>query len=406
MSWQTNIESIIFTITTGDGKKYTPKWKNAARSIEYNASLFEFVNVEGTLALRQKPKGAKHGLEFYFDGENAITDGNKFEVSARNTKPWTVQHPFYGTFVCQPLSLNQDNTQLNCSKFNVDVIETISTVYPVSLPIIEDKISQSVVAANAVQEQLYTSSPAATVKTSKKKTLVNGLDNIFSKIIGVDSELLEFKKLVNNTLVEIEAATADPLAVIRALTALINYPATIEQKINSRINTYEEALNLLFTSFDGTRESKFEFETISGIMIGGILLSSSTNITDDYETRNMVLTIQARIAALYGTLLTRLDGMQTDRADSNTSYIPDYANMSALNEAVNYAVNNLFAIAFEAKQEREYVVDYDTNLILLTHRFYGLDPNDENINKFIRTNNIGLREMLSIPKGRKIIYYV
>ena len=48
-----------------------------------------------------------------------------------------------------------------------------------------------------------------------------------------------------------------------AITALINYPATIEQKVSTRINTFEEALNLLFASFDGSRGAKFEYETIS-----------------------------------------------------------------------------------------------------------------------------------------------
>lgn len=404
MSWQDNIDSIVFTITTGDGKLYTPKWKNAARSIEYNASQFEFVNVEGTLVLRQEPKGAKHDLEFYFDGTNAISEGNNFEISARNNKPWTVKHPFYGNFECQPLSLNQDNTQLNCSKFTVQVIETISTVYPVSLTIIEDVISASVAAVNAAQEPVYENS--GTQNLTALKTKVNLLDSIYSKIIGTDSELLAFKKIVNNAVVEIESATSTPLSIIRATIAVINYPATIVQTVESRINTFEESINMLVDNLDGTRENKFEFEVLSGAMIAAILLSASTNITTDYETRSMVLAIQARISTLYVGFITNLDALQTDRADSDDSYIPDFNSMNELNQAVNFSVNNLFNIAFEAKQEREYIVDYDTNLILLTHRFYGLDPQDANIDKFIRTNNIGLREMLCIEKGRKIIYYV
>jgi hypothetical protein len=69
-------------------------------------------------------------------------------------------------------------------------------------------------------------------------------------------------------------------------------------------------------------------------------------------------------------------------------------------------ISNLYSIAFAAKQEREYVLDKDSNPILLTHKFYGLDKNDVNLEKFISTNDIGLTEILNIRKGRKIVYYV
>lgn len=404
MSWQDNIDNIIFTIVTGDGVQYQPKWKNAQRSIEYNSALFEFVNVSGTLVLRQEPKGLKYDLEFYFDGSTAITVGNAFELSARNKKYWAVQHPFYGNFFCQPISLNQDNTQLNCSKFTVSVIETLPDIYPVNFPIIEDKITESVTFTNEKQQTAFVNSGEID-KTALAEN-VNTFDKLYSKIIGTDTELLEFKNLVSNAVIELESASSTPLTIIRAINALINYPATVEQTVEARINTFEETLNTLFSSLNGTRESKFRYETLAGVMVGGILLSTSSNIVDDYDIRSKVLAIQARIANLYGTLITRLDSFQTDRADSDDSYTPNFDSMNALNEAVNYTSSNLFNIAFAAKQEREYIVDYDTNLILLTHRFYGLDSQDANIDKFIKTNNIGINEMLCIQKGRKIIYYV
>ncbi len=46
------------------------------------------------------------------------------------------------------------------------------------------------------------------------------------------------------------------------------------------------------------------------------------------------------------------------------------------------------------------------NVILLSHKFYGSDENDDNLQKFIDTNNIGLNELLNISKGRKVIYYI
>lgn len=404
MSWQEDIENIVFTIITGDGKQWQPKWKPTGRSTEYNTATFEFIKVKGSLVLREEPKGIKHDLEFYFDGENAVTTGNAFELSSRNKKAWLIRHPFYGNIQCQPLVVNQDNSQLNCSKFTISVIETINDIYPIQMPVIQDRVLESVIVANQAQESIF-----KTFGQLNKNAITDNIskfDTIYSKIIGVDSELLAFKSLVSNALIEIESVSATPLSIIRASIAVINYPATIQQTVESRINTYNESLDYLYNSITGTQENKLRYEVLGGSMVGAALIASSSNIDSDYDTRNNIFNIQNKISAIYSTFLARLDSLQTLTVDSPTSYTPNYANMSALNTVVNYTISNLFNLAYDAKQEREYIVDYDSNLILLTHRFYGLDGQDANIDKFIKTNNIGLEEMLCISKGRKIIYYV
>ena len=47
----------------------------------------------------------------------------------------------------------------------------------------------------------------------------------------------------------------------------------------------------------------------------------------------------------------------------------------------------------------------DTNLIVLTHKYFGLDADDKNILAFKETNNIKNNELFKIPKGRVIKYY-
>ena len=59
---------------------------------------------------------------------------------------------------------------------------------------------------------------------------------------------------------------------------------------------------------------------------------------------------------------------------------------------------------FGAKKEYIVVVPKDTNVILLTHRYLGLDADDKNIDTFVKTNNIHFNELFSIKKGRMIKY--
>jgi hypothetical protein len=68
-------------------------------------------------------------------------------------------------------------------------------------------------------------------------------------------------------------------------------------------------------------------------------------------------------------------------------------------------VSNLFDLAFDAQQERVVYLPKDSNLVLLTHKYMGL-ANDENMQRFREINNIKLKELFRIKKGRKIKYYV
>jgi len=59
MSWKNNLDNIKFSIKTGDGKEYYPLWKDAEFSKDYNASTFDFIDVEKSLVERKKPKSRK-----------------------------------------------------------------------------------------------------------------------------------------------------------------------------------------------------------------------------------------------------------------------------------------------------------------------------------------------------------
>lgn len=400
MSWQNNIENIVFTIITGDGKEWTPKWRNAVKEVEYNSSIFEFVNVAGSLVLRQKPKGRKFDLEFYFDGENAITEGNNFEISARDNRFWKLKHPFYGDIKCQPLSIKQDNSALNVSKFTVPVIETITNAYPERTKIVIDEIKSRVATLNVTQQvALLNSKELDKVELTNN---VNYLKAAYEKIITTGAELKEFEDLCNSAFNEIANAFSTAQTILREIQRIINYPATIIQTLENRYKALKETLDGIKNSFGG---NKHQYEAIAGSILSSMYIASTTN-TDEYITRKYVTDQQARLLIKHNEYLLFLDGLQTDRSDNPNSYTPDFDAMNQLNELANLTIANLFEVAFSARQEREYILEYDSNAILLTHRFYGLDGEDLNLGKFINTNNIGINEILNIRKGRKIVYYV
>jgi hypothetical protein len=135
--------------------------------------------------------------------------------------------------------------------------------------------------------------------------------------------------------------------------------------------------------------------------------AASSPLTDsDYGTRSDVLRVIEKILNAHNRFITALDTLQSVNGGDVDSYIPDYEAIQSIVLIVRYTISNLFTIALSSKQERTVIIEEDSNVMLLTHRFYGLNENDENLNMFMRTNNISLNQLLKIRKGTPIIYYV
>src|SRR4051812_32567908 len=115
MSWVDKLKNRI-KIQMGDGKIYFPSWIPDHKRVEYNTAEFEFPNVEGTLVKRGTPLGRKYNLKLFFSGPDHLDDSDAFESSASDNRPWTIFHPYHGTIICQPTSLDFDNSNYNVTE--------------------------------------------------------------------------------------------------------------------------------------------------------------------------------------------------------------------------------------------------------------------------------------------------
>ena len=127
---------------------------------------------------------------------------------------------------------------------------------------------------------------------------------------------------------------------------------------------------------------------------------------EDYKTRPEVSGIADTIMDMFSSYISDLDSLQTPNGGKTNSFIPDAYALRDLSQLVNLSISNLFTIALGARQERSLYLEDDTNIVVLTHRVYGLDPGDNNMNELIETNSIGINEIDILKKGRKIVYYV
>lgn len=406
MSWIENIKSEL-VITTGDGKEFKPFWKPSQKVVEYNIAEFEFPNLYGTLVKRGMPKGTRFNLEIYFQGENCVEEARAFEKSSNDSRAWIISHPYHESMIVHPASLTFDYSKYNIVTITGAVIETLTEDKPKISLSPADKISLD----KERTDENFNNAFDATPSIKDVNTLTQNNSNIYkegSRGIKNPIEAEAYFNAFSKANSAIANATAEPIAAMRAIQAMVNAPALFQQSVRSRISIFTNQFNQLRKIHPGItlRSTKKIYEHQGGALLSAQALAASTPITDDYGNKINVLAVVDEIISNYNQYILDLDELQSETGGTPTSYIPDADSLNSLTQLINYTISNLFNIALNAKQERIVYIEDDSNLILLAHRFYGLKEDDSTIEELKNNNAISLNEILQIKKGRKIIYYI
>lgn len=408
MAWIDQIDNGI-SIKTGDGRIYNPEYFITSFDEDFNISEFNFPNIKGTLVDRREPLGRKYSLEILFQGTDHLDIAEEFRISTHNKKYWEVAHPIYGTIFCHPATLKYDSSGLNTTRITGSMIETIITDAPRTTidPVEKTKIDIENINETYTSKfdgtsmfPKHTKQMTATAKTVYSK----GSENVKS---GVESN--NYFNLFNEANSAIAAATNYPATAIEAMKSLMMYPSLFSESVQFRIKLFVDQITSLQSQISSLTDkpSKMIFENDLTTLMLGLVQSAITPLNQtDYSSMNDVLSIISQITTTYNSIVENLDSIQSLNGAEPDSYISDYENIIGIDSVVNYAVSQLMLIALNSSQERLYICDTDTNVITLTHRFYGISEDQSTIDALIRNNNIGLNELLQIKKGRSIKYYV
>jgi hypothetical protein len=409
MSYTENIKQ-AYRITTGEGSVFQVLWKNAEKSYEFNVAQFEFIETPGTLVDRREVKGRTFPLEIYFQGDNHLVESSRFEVATLDKRAWFVEHPLYGNINVQPISLTFNNSEsISYTKITGSLIETIVNgglvVSESPIDVIEELNSESLevgsLAFSTVEPNPASMSANVDVLYEQGKTVSKS---------QIESE--DYFNKFNSAQAAILNATNEPLAAIREVQTVIETPARFVVSVQNRIQLLISQFTSLNNSIINLLQSnisladKVLFENNAGPLVGAIALAAGLPVGTDYQNRNGVISVINDLVNTYNSYVGTLDNLRSGVPGNPNTYTPNSDYQNLLNSLINFTVSNLFNIALNARQERNFILTDDDNLISLSHRFYGPSINDNNLNEFRLINNIGLSEILGLKKGRTIIYYV
>lgn len=410
MNWVEELNRTKLTIVTGDGKTYSPLWSLAPKKYGFNIAEFEFDKIRGTRVERGESKGNTYDLVIAFQGDDHVAKAKEFEQSSYDKRHWVVTHPVYGKMNLHPSEIEIDPTGLNVTRISIVLLETILDGNPKATISDKDFILQS----KGISDELFAVNFASDVKPTSANIstmTVNNTRNFnLNKLNISDSvEYEEFMNYYNEANSYVLDATNEPKLAMQKTQNFLNYPPSlISQPVKIRINTLKSQFEGLVNDINALKSfnDKKIFESTASTVISSMTVAAVNPQSNDYQGRPMVLGIITDIINTYNTFISTLDELQDIDGTDVDSYIPDPNGLVQLNKLVNYTVANLFNIAIGAKQERSIYLEDDSNVIILAHRFYGLLADDSTIDKIMNENSYGPKNVFSIEKGTKVIYYV
>ena len=398
MSWKEKID-LPFRITTGDGVTYTPLLDQAnSLSIDMLASSFEFSGIDGSLVKRKATSGRTFPLSFFFTGDNHLDNSDDFVESAQNKKPWTIQHPKYGELYVQPISIKRDDSTFNRTLFSVEVRETINQSYPNSTRSKNDTIRNFADNVNLTAAQSYglaVKDVSTEDKLVYKQSISNSYEQYKQDVISEnDSSTLE--NLYQKSLTAVDNTN------ISGVQEFVQAPVNFGNSLGSRLSQLSRAYNQITDL--STLDLKEYFQAIGASILAGMCLSSIQPNEDDYSRRKDIDLVIKTIQDTYHDYISTLDNIQDENLSLSESFNVDPEVIQAVDRMVKETIANLNEVIFGALVENIFVVQYPTNLILVTHHLIGR-VTDETIDEMMKVNDFSRDEIIQLRKGQEIVYY-
>jgi hypothetical protein len=404
MSWEDKINNIQFSIKTGDGKIYTPLWKTGETSKDFNATAFDFIDVSKSFIERKRPQSGKFPLTFWFQGEDNIEDSEDFYLSADDNRAWTVTHPFYGTIKGQPMSISRNDSNLNITEFTVDFWESIDANYPKSNISVRDNTRTKKDACLETASLAYSEGNFDFKDVQKNSSRLQNIVKKFENLID-DDNYSEYSKKYSDAKKAGDKLISNTLNAIETAQAVIDFPATLEKDVKGRLKAFTDVFNFLKSNVVTTSD-KLYFQTQAATCIASYCNAAVNPLDVDFKLITEIQKASSDLISIYEQYVAITDEVSVGVYDIENTWQPDATVQSQLYDIVMFTVANLYNLSEDSLRERVFYTDSDTNIILLTHRYLGLDATDENLNDFKTINGLNLKELFKVKKGRKIIYYI
>lgn len=419
-SWATRTKPEI-TFTSPSGQFFRALWRANSITTEKKLGIFEFPRFNGTVVQDLGLKGRQFPLTFYFEGENADLEAQRFEKALADEGVWSINHPTRGPLVLQPatFSVMEDPTESgNVWVCDTNWIESTDQKGPASPPELAASAMSQVAKVNAISGQQF----ARVVTLTKPSDLValraaistvvtavsQFIGDISKAVAEIEAAITSIKQGIDDVL---NAVIVQPLALAGQIQQLVQLPSQIAMSVGSKIDTYVKIATAIFAVVPGSPTASGRnvaavadltytaiFGALTGVGTSGVYISRAAAIqTAEFMSNQFV------------EVTNHLDEIQEMYSENliTTQYFSQSESFSASARMMYTVIAYLLSISFNLPVEKRITLDRPRAPIEITITEYGgLGPADSLFDFFITTNHLKGNEILSLPAGRQVVVYV
>ena len=414
MPWQDRLQELAYT--SPSGVRITGDYENVSKSVEKKTTGFEFPDADGTFVQDLGHTGRRYPIRWIFWGDDYDIEANEFEAALLERGIGKLEHPIYGTVNVVPFGAitRRDDLKTAANQAVIDITfwETIDLIYPAAQTDPASEVLTAIdeyndVAAAEFEEKTSLDSAVeqATFKNTYQSLLgsaQSGLQTVADTQADVQKQ---FNAIVDSVNQGIDILVGQPLTLAFQTVQLIQAPARALTSISARLVAYGDLANSIITG-DGAIHSpgndarnSNEFHTDD--------LYASTYVTGSIlSVVNNQFTTKTEALEAADIILTQFDNVTNWRDDNFQSLveIDTGGSYQQLQEAVALTAGFLVEISFTLKQEHRIVLNRARTIIDMVAELYG--SVDDQLDFFINSNDLTGSEILELPKGREIVYYV
>jgi len=414
MAWNDRLKEAAYTSPSGVRQVFA--YENVSKSVTKKTTAFEFPDADGTFVQDLGHSGRRYPLRLFFWGAEHDTEAAAFEAALLERGVGKLEHPVYGTADVVPfgeIKTRDDlKTAANQSIIEATFWETIGLVYPTS----QQDPAGSVVAATAEYNDaaagefddltsLSTTVEQVTLKGSYDALLGTAKSGLQAIADVQDDVRTQFDAIVDSVEQGIDVLVSQPLTLAFQTLQLIQAPARALANIEARLSAYADLANSLISgngavatpSGNSRNSNDFHLKDLfaSTYVTGSVLSAVNNQFT---TKKDAILAAEEILGQLSNVTAWRDDNFQSlSEVDTGAAY-------QQLQEAVAIAAGFLVEISFTLKQERRVIIDRPRTIIDLAAELYG--SVDDQLDFLITSNELSGTEIMEIPRGREIVYYV
>lgn len=403
MAWIDRIREAAYT--SPSGVRLVFDYEDVSQSFEKKTAAFEFPDANGTYVQDLGRSGRRLPLRVIFHGTNYDQTAAVFEAMLGEAGIGKLEHPIYGVIDVIPTGLVTRNDSLktaaNQAVIEVTFWETISLIYPTgqvdpSSALIAAVDAFNISAANSFGDlvALGTVTEQVTFKNQFKALVDNAAAGLQTIADTKDDVKAQFDAINDSIDQGLDVLVEEPITLALQTIQLVQAPARASEAIAARLDGYNNLINDI-TGANGIADNNAFYSADLNVMayVTGSILSVVNN---EFSTKPEAI-------AAADEILDQFDAITVWR-DNNEPGIDTGEAYQKLQEAVALAAGFLVQISFTLKQERRLVLERARTIIDLAAELYGeIDPV---LDFIIESNNLTGSEIIELPKGREIAYYI